>query len=316
MISNLSPSNEAFLASVDRVQRTIQDASRQTSSGKRVNVASDAPDEIDTILQLRTDEVRNTQIQANLVVAQADANAADGALSSATKIMDRATVLAAQGANFTIDAAGRQSIAAEVQSLQEQMVAISRTVVQGRYIFGGDQDSTPPYNMDVTAANGVSVLNNAPATRRVEDSAGGSFAVSQSAQQIFDTRNPPNPLDTNVPPATTPAADNVFAALNNLRLGLLANDTAQITAAGTSIGLAGDRLNTAQAFYGTVENRITDANTYSGNYDVQLKTELSGREDADVTASALAITQGSTQLQAAFAMQAKMPHTSLFDFMG
>src|ERR1019366_7084211 len=150
MISNLSPSNEAFMANMDRVQRTVSDAILQTSSGKRVNVASDAPDAIDAILQLRTDQVHNSQIQANLGVAQADANAADSALSSATQLMDRATVLATQGANFTVDATGRQSIAGEVESLLDQMTAISNTTVQGRYIFGGDQDGTPPYSVDLT----------------------------------------------------------------------------------------------------------------------------------------------------------------------
>ncbi len=306
MISNLSASSEAFIANMDRVQRSVENAGRQTSSGKRVNVASDAPGEIDTILQLRTDGARNTQIQENLSVAKADADAADGALTSATKLMDRARVLAAQGATFTLDATGRQSLAGEVQSLLEQMVAISRTTVQGRYIFGGDQDSTPPYDVDLTAANGVSRLTNSPATRRVEDSAGGSFAVSQSASEIFDTRKADD----------SPAADNVFASLNSLRVGLLANDTAQITAASASVQQASVRLNTAQAFYGTVQNRIEDATSYGANYDVQLKTELSQKEDADITAAALAITQGNIQLQAAFQMQAKMPRTTLFDFMG
>jgi flagellar hook-associated protein 3 FlgL len=301
---------------VDRVQRRVENASLQASSGKRVNVASDAPGEVDTILQLRTGGVHNTQIQQNLAIAQADVDASDGALSSATKIMDRARVLAAQGANFTLDATGRQSIAGEVQSLLEQMVAISRTAVRGRYIFGGDSDSTPPYEVDLTTDNGVARLTNSPATRRVEDSAGGSFGVAKNAQEIFDTRNPPDPLATDVPPLTTPAADNVFAALNSLRLGLLANDTARITAANTSVQLAADRLNTAQAFYGTVQNRIADASSYSANYSVQLQIELSQKEDADITSAALTITQGNIQLQAAFAMQAKLPRTSLFDFIG
>jgi flagellar hook-associated protein 3 FlgL len=306
MISNLNASSEAFIANMDRVQRSVENATRQTSSGKRVNVASDAPGEVDTILQLRTDGARNTQIQENLSVAKADADAADGALTAATKIMDRARVLAAQGASFTLDATGRQSLAGEAQSLLEQMVAISRTTVQGRYIFGGDQDSVPPYDVDLTAANGVSRLTNSPATRRVEDSAGGSFAVSKSASQIFDTRKADDSL----------ASDNVFASLNSLRVGLLANDTAQITAASASIQTAAIRLNTAQAFYGTVQNRIEDATNYCSSYDVQLKTELSQKEDADITAAALAITQGNIQLQAAFQMQAKMPRTTLFDFMG
>lgn len=306
MISNLNSSSEAFLANTERVQRRMDEASRQMSSGKRVNVASDAPTELNTILQLRTDEARNTQIQENLAVANADANAADTALTSATQLMDRARVLAAQGANFTLDAAGRQSIAGEVQSLQEQMVAISRTTVQGRYIFGGDQDSTPPYQVDLTAANGVARLSNSPATRQVEDSAGGTFAVSQNAQDVFDTRNADD----------TTASDNVFAALNSLRLGLLANDPAQITAASGSIQLASDHLNTVQAFYGTVQNRISNATNYCSSYDVQLKTELSQKEDADITSAAMVVTQGNIQLQAAFQMQAKMPRTTLFDFMG
>jgi len=298
MISYLSPASEAFLANVDRVQRAVENANNQTSSGKRVNVASDAPDQLATILQLHTDEIHNTQIQENLSVAQADAQAADGALSSATQLMDRARVLAAQGATFTTDAASRQSMAGEVQSLLEQMVSISRTTVQGRYIFGGDQDSAPPYDVDLSASNGVTALTASPAT-----------------QQIFDTRNP-DPVSTDAPPITTPAADNVFAALNNLRVGLLSNDTAAITAASASIQLASNHLNSAHAFYGTVENRITDASNYSSTYDVQLKTELSQKEDTDVTAAALTITQGNIQLQAAFQMQAKMPRTTLFDFMG
>ena len=59
MISNLSPSSEAFLANIERVQRRVDTAGRQASSGKRVNVASDAPGELDMILQLRTDAERN-----------------------------------------------------------------------------------------------------------------------------------------------------------------------------------------------------------------------------------------------------------------
>src|SRR4029077_4280333 len=98
MISNLNQSSEAFLANVERVQRSVEEASRQVSSGKRVNVASDAPDEIDTIMQLQTGGVRHDQIQANLAIAKTEADAADSALSSATKIMDRATTLATQGA--------------------------------------------------------------------------------------------------------------------------------------------------------------------------------------------------------------------------
>ena len=306
MISNLTPSSEAFLANMQRVQRSVEEANRQVTSGKRVNVASDAPDEVDAILQLRADQMRNIQIQSNLAVAKADADAADGALASAVKIMDRARTLGAQGANFTLDATGQQSIADEIESLQEQMVSISRTTVQGRFIFSGDQDSGPAYQLDLTSATGVSALITSTATRRAEDPAGGTFSVTKTATEIFDAANPDG----------TPSTANVFAALNSLRVALLANDTAQINTALGAIQTASEHLNTSESFYGSVQNRIQDAINYGANYDVQLKTELSQKEDADVTAAAMELNQATIQLQAGFQMQAKMPRTSLFDYIG
>ncbi len=309
MISNLNQSSEAFLANVERVQRSVEEASRQVSSGKRVNVASDAPDEIDhhhAVADRRA--VRNDQIQANLGVAKTEADAADSALNSATKIMDRATHPGDPGRHFFDRCLRRlgQSLASMRSSrCCEQMVSISRTTVQGRYIFGGDQDAAPPYDVDLTAANGVARLTSAAATRRVEDASGSSFASTKSAQDIFDARNPDDTL----------AGNNVFAALNSLRVGLLANDDTQIAAASLSIKDASAQLNVSQAFYGTVQNRIQDAASYASSYSTQLTVELGNKRDADVTAAALALTQGNTELQAAFSMQAKMPRTTLFDFM-
>jgi flagellar hook-associated protein 3 FlgL len=306
MRTMISPSSEAFLANISRVQRSVEEAGRQASSGRRVNVASDAPDQIDAILQLRSSLVRNSQIQANLGLAKTNADAADSSLSAAVKMLDRALVLGTQGSSFTLNAAGRQSIAIEVQGLQDQMLVISRTTVQGRFIFSGDQDSGPAYEQDLTSPNGVTQLLNVSSTRRMEDPAGGSFAVNKGAQEIFDARNADGTL----------ASDNVFAALNSLRLALLNNDTSQIAAATSSIKLASDHLNSSQGFYGAVQNRIQDAANYGASYDVQLKTELSGKVDADIAEAAMAMTQGNNQLQAAFQMQAKMPRTSLFDYLG
>ena len=306
MISNLNPAGEVFMANIDRMQRRIDEASRQASSGLRVNSASDAPDQVDAILQIRTNTVRNTQIQANVALAKTDADSADGALNAATKLLDRARTLGAQGANFTLDAAGRESIANEVQSLLEQMVSISRTSVQGRYIFSGDDENTPPYQVDLTSATGVQSLTTAAATRRLEDPAGGTFPVSKTATEIFDARNPDD----------TPSQGNVFAALNNLRTALLSNSASGIDSAMVDIQNASDHLNLSQGFYGSVLNRLDDAAGYGQSYDLQLKTQLSQKVDADITAAALTLTQGNTQLQAAFQMQARMPHSSLFDFLG
>jgi len=305
MITNLDPESALFLADVNRIQQRLADANSQVSSGKKINVASDAPDQIDSLLQLRADQQSNTQIESNLTLAQADANGADNALSAAIHLMDRAVTLATRGATATSYATTQANLAQEVQSLQEQMVSYSQTRVQGRYIFSGDLDGSPSYALDLTAPNGVDQLSNSASTRQIENPAGGSFPASKTAQEIFDDQNPDG----------TPAADNVFAALNALRTALLNNDS---NAIGSSIGAleqASDHLNSMEAFYGTVENRIQDATSFASQYDTQLQTEISQKQDADVTAAALGLTQANTQLQAAYQARAKMPHTSLFDFL-
>jgi flagellar hook-associated protein 3 FlgL len=305
MITNLNPSSALFLANLNRIEQSLADANSQITSGKKINVASDAPDQVESLLQLRTNQEQNTQIQANLVQAKADATGADDALTAAIQLMDRAVTLATQGANSTTDAQGRQSIALEIQAIQEQMVSYSNTQVQGRYIFGGDQDSSPSYQLDLTATTGyaavagVDRLSSAASTRKIQDPAGGSFNASQTAQQIFDA----------------PGA-GVFAALNGLRQSLLSNNQTGIGNSISALQAASSQLNTAQAFYGNLENRIQSADSFSANYDTQITTQISQIQDADVVKQAMLITQSNTELQAAFETQAKMPTQSLFNYLG
>jgi flagellar hook-associated protein 3 FlgL len=316
MSTNLSPGNALFLASVDHIQRRLAIVNSQMSSGKRLQSAADDPGQLPGLLQLRTDLAHNQQIEANLTLAGTDADGADSAISSAIGIMDRATQLAAEGANGTQTQGSRNALAQEVQSLMEQMVSLSQTQVQGRYIFSGDSDGSISYKTDFTAPTGVTQVSSAAATRVIEDPAGGAFAATQTAAQIFDDTVPAS-IDANGDPvAAAPAADNVFAALNGLRLALLNNDQAGVQNAVVSVKAASNHLNNAQAFYGTVEDRIQSAVTFASKYDTQLKTEIGNIEDADPTAAALELSQNSTQLQAAFEMQAKIPTQTLFNFLG
>lgn len=306
MITNLDSGSELFLANVDRIQQSLARANQQISSGKRISVASDAPDQIGSLLQLRASLQHNNQIQSNLGLAKSDAETADSALGSAITLMDQALTLGSQGANSTQTADIRQTLALQVQSIQEQMVGISQTTSRGLYIFSGDQPGSPAYKFDATllATNPVVLQSNVTATYGIEDPAGGSFAAAKGANEIFDTQN-----------GAVAAPDNVFAALNNLRLALLGGNVATITAALDPLKQASTHLNSMESFYGRVENRIQDASNFASNHETQITTQISQTEDADITAAALELTQGSTQLQAAFQMRAKLPHTSLFDFL-
>lgn len=305
MTTNLDSQSQLFLADLARVQDRLSQAQRQISSGKKVSVASDEPAVVSQVLRLHSALQKNTQIQSNLAVAQTAASVSDGALTDAIQMLDRARTLAGQGVTATQDANSRLGLASDIQALLEQMVALSQTQSGGVYVFGGDQETLASYQANLANDNGVDRLVTTLATRMVENPAGGSFLASKTAEEIFDHRN----LDDSL------ASDNVFAALNQLRLGLQNNDIPGINAAMSSLQQASDHLNAIQSFYGSVQNRIQDAVTFANKYDVQIRTELSQKEDADVAAAALEMSQDTVQMQAAFQMQARIPRTTLFDFL-
>jgi len=305
MITNLTPASALFLANLGTIEQNLAQANEEVSSGKRINVASDSPDQLESLLQLTTDEQKNTQIQSNLTLAKTDAESADSAINSASQLMDQAVSLATQGANSTTDAAGRKTIAEQIAAIQQQMVDLSQTQVQGRYIFSGDDDSNPTYQLDLgatagyAATTGVDILSAAASTRQIQAPQGSTFAASETASQIFDA----------------PGA-SVFAALNGLREALLSNNQGGIQNSISSLQAANTQLNNSDSFYGNVENEIDNANSFASNYDTQLQTEISDIQDADIAQASLQLTQSNTQLQAAFEMEGRMPTTSLFNYLG
>ena len=112
------------------------------------------------------------------------------------------------------------------------------------------------------------------------------------------------------------APDSVFAAVNSLLVSLQNNDQAGITSALNSLQLAGNYLNSQEAFYGSVQNRVQDAQSLAGQQNVQLQTQLSQTQDADIAQVAVELTQEQTNLQASVSAEAQLAHISnLFNFL-
>ncbi|MBI4877180.1 MAG: hypothetical protein HY822_21305, partial [Acidobacteria bacterium] len=244
MIHRLDPSAERFLAGMAAVNRRLESAQRRVSTGKRILSASDAPDQVGPLLQTRTELSQAGQLRLNLSRIQGEVNTAEQALQSSVALAERALVLGAQAdTDFTTPEA-RANLASEVKGLLDQMVGLSRTQVEGRYIFSGDADQAPPYTLDWAADPPLSAYQGAASTRQAMHPSGVPFAIAHSADRIFD--NPD-------------AAKNAFAALNGMRAALLANDRSAIQAALGRLKSADLHLNTELGFYGSVQNQVAQA---------------------------------------------------------
>src|SRR5690242_20310842 len=164
MISGIDAFNNVFLAGLNATENRITKVNQQITSGSRVNEASDDPSAIASILDYQEQIHLITQVQTNLNSAATDASAADQGLQSASSILDQAVSIATQGASSTSDANTRAGLGAQVKALEQQLVAIANTSVNGRYIFGGDDPSTQPYTFDWSQPTGVVQSNTAGST--------------------------------------------------------------------------------------------------------------------------------------------------------
>lgn len=306
MVDGIDPQGQQFLASLDILQQKAARAQQQISSGSRVSTAADAPADISQILGLDSHLKETQQVSSNLGRVKSEVDTAESSVQSAVLLLQQALTIGTQGGS-TLDStiAQRPVLAEQIQHLQEQLVAIAGTTVEGRYIFSGDADGAASYAINLSAANGVDRLSTPAATRQVQGPDGSSFKVAQTAGEIFDHRNPDDTL----------ANDNVFLALNSLRLALQSNDSAAITAAVSRIQGSADYLNQKLASYGTAQTQIASAIDSAEKLNVQWKVRLGELRDTDQTAAILEMTQAQTGAQAALSAQAQRPRTSLFDYL-
>ncbi len=301
MIRRLDAATETFLTDMAEIYRRLDRAQREITSGRRINTASDEPDQLTNLLQLRTELEQTEQIRSNLGRVKTEVNAAEQSLQAATKILDRAAVLGTQGASGTQTAAQRAMIAKEVETLLEQMVGVARTTVEARYVFSGDSDSQPPFTLDLTLDDPVSDYLGSAATKQVMHPTGTLFSVTKDGEEIFDNPDP---------------SKNVFQAINSLRLGLRDDDQTAIEAALEQLRTAQDHLNTELAYYGTVQNQVAEAIDFSHKQELRLKTRLSEIQDTDMTEAILSLNQARYQQQVSLATKAKLGRVSLFDYLG
>jgi flagellar hook-associated protein 3 FlgL len=297
-----------FLQGISTLQAQQTQVQEELSSGYQVNDASDAPAQTPELVQLGSQLAQVQAYQTNLTNVQAEASTADQSLGTAISLVQSAESLASEGANTTTSAATQQTLATQIQGIQQQLVGIAGTTVQGRYIFGGDNDGSAPYQYDAASkTTGVDQLTPQTSTRAITNPSGQTVYQSLTAQQIFD------PTD-----ATTglPTANSTFAALESLVTALNTGNTAGIGSAVTALNSASTWLNQQQAYYGNAEQRLASEQNVSADQVTALKVQISGIRDTDVTQAATQLTQLSTDESAAYAAQAAIPIKSLFDYLG
>ncbi len=306
MISGVYANNGNFLADLSQLEDRISQANKQISSGIRVNQASDDPSAVAPILSYQGQISEINQVQTNLNSAQTEAKTADGALQTASTLIDQLVSLGAQGASSTSSPSARAVLGEQVQSIEQQLVAVANTSIGGTFIFGGDSPSTAPYTFSWTSPEGVIASGTPTNTAALRDADGNEIIPRLTAQQIFDVQSPPG----------TPAPGNIFQAAFALGTALLANNQPGIQTALDQVKAGSAQLQQSATAYGNIENWIQQGSQTATTHLNNITAALSTIRDSDVAADATQLSLDQTALQAALAAHAGLGTKSLFSFLG
>jgi len=286
--------NIQLLKNLRNINSSLTTGQQQLATGQRISKPSDDPIGVGYQMRYDTDLARSEEFLNNAQTGYEILSTMDSLIQQASDVLKRARTLTLQAANGTYTLQQRQTIAAEIKQLKEQMVTIGNSTYNGRYLFNGQKTDQAPYTVDGAAtANtdpGLFYLNVSPAVK---------VPVSITGEIVFGEAG----------------TDNVFKVLDDLANALDTNNEAGISAALDKIDASADRLNLSWAEVGARMNRFSLMESRIEDDQVSLKEQRANVADVDIPSAIIDLKSKETVLQAALSVGARIMQTSLVDFM-
>jgi flagellar hook-associated protein 3 FlgL len=282
------------MAGIQAARAREELAVAQTSSGARVVLPGDDPGAAGQIVLHRLTAGRIKGIQQAVGRASDELGSADSALDNLSNIVANAQQLAVQLSNGTYSANERTGGASQVQGLLQEAVGLLNTQVGNRYIFGGNRDGTPPF--DVTGA-----YSGDAGVRQVEIAPGVLQNASVRADMMIKGVG---------------GGVDVLGTLQTLQAALTANDPAAVSATLGALATSVNQIALARAQVGSAMNVFASAGQAASTAATAETATISGLADADAINSASELAQSQTALDAALTATAKSFSLSLVDKLG
>jgi flagellar hook-associated protein 3 FlgL len=190
----------------------LQDIQQQTTTGQRIKVPSDDPLGAQRVVNVNEALASMEQHQRNNNFVASWVSASESTLNGASDYLLRANSLAIRGANDpTLTQTERNALGDEVNSILEGMVSAGNGTSESKYIFGGYQTQTQPFQVTRVAGDITAVTYAGDdGVDQVEVDQGLTVNKNVTGRQIFQ------------PPAGTDVFATLITLRDNLRSGNIA----------------------------------------------------------------------------------------------
>lgn len=171
------------VSSLHRQQNGFIDVSQQIASGRRVVRPSDDPQAASRAVGVSQSEAATLQYANARISARNSLSQEESILDSVSDAIAAARTLMIQAASDTLGDTDRSSVASELKGVLETLIGqANATDGNGRYLFGGYRDDSPPFVRD---AAGTVVYHGDSNMREQRVDASRLMPVADNGNTIF-----------------------------------------------------------------------------------------------------------------------------------
>jgi len=136
------------MVNIQRNLRNMNHYQNMLSSGKTITKPSDNPISVARVMSYNSVLSQNMQYQKNIHAATTFVETTESALKGINEVLQRARELALTGANGTMSEDDLRAVAKEVDELNNVLVQLANSSIEGRYVFAGFKTTSVPFARD------------------------------------------------------------------------------------------------------------------------------------------------------------------------
>ncbi|VAV85577.1 hypothetical protein MNBD_DELTA01-364 [hydrothermal vent metagenome] len=282
-----------YIQDILKHQRSLFKLHEQLASGKAVNSLSDDPVNAGRILRSKSTLSSFDQYERNANSGLTYLNIAESTLERVKSIIVRAKEVAISEATGTAGSASRLNAAFEINQLYDELIALGNKDFQGSFMFGGYESGTEPFSA-------LGVYSGDTAEYAIQLGQNKTLAIGINGGKVLKGVG---------------GGVDVIQLVDDLKTALNANNTANIQTAIANMDSSFDQVSLAVSDVGGRISRLNSTIEDIESSKLDVRSALSGIEDADITQVISDLTRRQTALEAAIKSASRVFSLSIFNYI-
>jgi len=289
---------DGTIRNLNRTSSGMVEANETVSTNKRINNLSDDPVGLVAVLGLRSSLSNLNQMERNISMGNSWLKASESALTQVNNILTSTKELTVAMSSANTNASQREGNVDLVDGYLKEIISLANSSTGGRYIFGGTNTDTIPFELDASATQVAYSGNDTAFSINIgKDSV---VPVGRDGKDVFGA----NWDDS-----------NIFKTLVDLKTSLETNDSSGIQGAMTKLDEHVKNINANISDIGGKTIRLDVKKEVVTDLKLTDTERMSELEDADLAAAVINLKSKELAYNAALSSSSKMMQLSLVNFI-